>query len=106
LRRRQDRAFGAGQALVHGLPLPNAFCAREFLELPIELASPLEVVDEAGMEVEQVGSLSVLKAQRQSLRVALAEDVLGDGVLQCGQELVALRGRHLAVGHRRIQQDL
>jgi hypothetical protein len=44
------------------------------------LASPVEVLDEAGMEVEQVRSVSALEAQRQRLRVALVEDVLGDGI--------------------------
>jgi len=102
----RTRELGAGQALVRGLPLANAFFVRELLELAIELASAVEVVDQARMEIEQLGSLCTFEAQRQRLRVALSEDVFGDGVGQCGQELVALRGRDLAVGHRRIEQDL
>ena len=76
----EDQELGAGQALVRSLPLSDSFFVRELLELAIELTSGVEVVDEPGVEVEQVGSLSALEAQRQGPRMALAEDVLGDGV--------------------------
>jgi len=56
------------------------------------------------VEVEQVRCLSALKAQRQSLRVALAEDVLGHGVLQCARSSLRC-GVVISPSARRIQQD-